>query len=235
MGFFYAMTKTTKEEPSKFIIFESVLLDDLNHRQAILVGLLNGMAKKHGYAYLKNSTICELLKASESSVKADLKLLEELKLIRRELIRNEKNEVIQRRIYPMSKIYTEVGVESTHRVGQNLTLPGGKIPPRDSNNNIDINNNIEDRFEKCWILYQRKGTKKKSLSRFKGLSLKNIELIENHLPIYIKNHLDNDKMEYLPYFEKYINEEKWQDELPYREFKKPFVINKYKIATLDDD
>jgi len=234
MGFFYAMTKTTKEEPSKFIIFESALLDDLNHRQAILVGLLNGMAKKQGYAYLKNSTICELLKASESSIKSDLKRLEELKLIRRELIRNDKNEVIQRRIYPMSKNYTEVGVESDHRVGQDLTLPGGKIPPRDSNNNIDINNTIEDRFEKCWILYQRKGTKKKSLSRFKALSLKKIELIENHLPIYIKNHIDNDKVKYLPYFEKYINEEKWQDELPYREFQKPTTTTNYKKATLDD-
>ena len=56
------------EEPSKYIIFESILLDDLNDRQSILVGLLN-VAKKHGYAYLKNVTICELLKASGKQYK----------------------------------------------------------------------------------------------------------------------------------------------------------------------
>ena len=222
------------EEPSKFIIFESVLLDELNHRQAILVGLLNGMAKKHGYAYLKNSTICELLKASESSVKSDLKRLEELKIIRRELIRNDKNEVIQRRIYPMSKSYTEVGVKNNHRVGQNLTIPGGKIPPRDSNNNIDINNNIESIFEECWKLYTRRGSKKKSHQRFCSLSYKKVQLIQEHLPKYMKNHIDNDKLKYLPYFERYINEEKWEDELPYKTIEQPTISTNYKKATLDD-
>jgi DNA-binding Lrp family transcriptional regulator len=224
------------EEPSKYIIFHSVLLDQLNHRQAILIGLLNGMAKKQGYAYLKNSTICQLLKASESSIKSDLKRLEELKLIRRELIRNDKNEVIQRRIYPMSKFCTEVGVDFTLRVGQDLTIPGGKISPRDSNNNININNNLSNDFEECWNLYQKRGTKKKSQARFVSLSLKNIELIKDHLPKYVKNHIENDKIQYLPYFEKYINEEKWNDILPYGNNptqNKPFTLKNK--ATLNDD
>lgn len=224
------------EEPSKYIIFHSVLLEELNHRQAILIGLLNGMAKKQGYAYLKNSTICKLLKASESSIKSDLKRLEELKLIRRELIRNDKNEVIQRRIYPMSKFCTEVGVDSTPRVGQDLTIPGGKISPRDSNNNININNNINNDFEECWKLYQRRGSKKKSEARFVSLSLKKIELIKEHLPKYVNNHIENDKVQYLPYFEKYINEEKWEDVLPYSNKSvpsQPFTIKNR--ANLNDD
>jgi DNA-binding Lrp family transcriptional regulator len=222
------------EEPSKYIIFESILLDELNHRQAILVGLLNGMAKKHGYAYLKNATICQLLKASESSIKSDLKRLEELKIIRRELIRNDKNEVIQRRIYPMSKNYTEVGVKDNHRVGQDLTIPRGKISPRDSNNNIDINNNIENTFEECWKLYTRRGSKKKSLQKFSSLTSKKVKLIQEHLPKYMKNHIENDKLKYLPYFERYINEEKWEDELPYKTFDQPTINTNYKKATLDD-
>lgn len=216
------------EEPSKYIIFESILLDELNHRQAILVGLLNGMAKKHGYAYLKNATICELLKASESSIKSDLKRLEELKIIRRELIRNDKNEVIQRRIYPMSKNNTEVGVKDNHRVGQDLTIPGGKIPPRDNNNNI------ESIFEECWKLYTRRGSKKKSLQKFSSLTSKKVKLIQEHLPKYMKNHIENDKLKYLPYFERYINEEKWEDELPYKTFDQPTINTNYKKATLDD-
>jgi len=143
------------EEASKFIIFESAVLDCINHRQAILLGLLNGMAKKQGYAYIKNSTICTMLKASASSVKSDLKLLEELKYIRREVIRNDKNEVIQRRIYPMSKFYTEVGVDSIPRVGQKLNGGGGKIPTIDSNNNITIIDKEYQETLNTWLNYKK--------------------------------------------------------------------------------
>lgn len=164
------------EEPSKYIIFHSVLLDELNHRQAILIGLLNGMAKKQGYAYLKNATICKLLKASESSIKGDLKRLEELNLIRRELIRNDKNEVIQRRIYPMSKFCTEVGVDFTLRVGQDLTTPGGKIPPIDSNNNIIIIDKEYQETLNTWLNYKK--------------SIKNEYKSEQSLKTLIKTILD---------------------------------------------
>ena len=143
------------EQPSRFIIFESIILDYLNHRQAILMGLLNGMAKKQGYAYLKNSTICELLKASETSVKSDLKRLEELKLIRRELVRNDKKEVIERRIYPMSKFYTEVGTESNQGVGQNLPPGRVKKQPIDIYNIINIiDKEYQDTFLK-WLKYKQ--------------------------------------------------------------------------------
>jgi DNA-binding Lrp family transcriptional regulator len=137
-----------KEEVSKFIIFESSILDDLNHRQAILMGLLNGMAKKEGYAYLKNATICELLKASESTVKSDLKTLEELKYIKREVIRNDKKEVIQRRIYPMVKFYTEGGVKS-------YTEGRGEIYTIDKDKYINIiDKEYRDAFAR-WIQYKK--------------------------------------------------------------------------------
>ena len=137
-----------KEEVSKFIIFESSILDDLNHRQAILKGLLNGMAKKEGYAYLKNATICELLKASESTVKSDLKTLEELKYIKREVIRNDKKEVVQRRIYPMVKFYTEGGVKSyTEGRGEFYTID------KDKYINI-IDKEYRDSFAR-WIQYKK--------------------------------------------------------------------------------
>lgn len=142
------------EEPSKFILFESEILDVLNHRQAIMMGLLNGMAKKQGYAYIKNSTICKMLNASETSVKADLKLLEELKYIKRQVIRNDKNEVIERRIYPMSKICTEVGSESDHRVGQDLDGGGGKKRTINIDKYINIiDSKYKDTF-KLWLEYK---------------------------------------------------------------------------------
>jgi hypothetical protein len=208
-------------EPSNFILFKSYLLDHLNHRQAILMGLLNGMSNKKGYAYLKNSTICDLLKASESTIKTDLRLLEELKFIRRELIRNDKQEVIERRIYPMDKINTEVGVEYAHRVGQNLTIGGDEFSPiyKHSDNNTDKNNNKEDLFEELWTLYTKQGNRKTSLSAFNNLNKSEIEIVKQHLPIYIKNHIDNDKMKFLPHFSTYLNQKRFNDNLPYKEIK----------------
>lgn len=111
------------------------------------MGLLNGMAKKEGYAYLKNATICELLKASESTVKSDLKTLEELKYIKREVIRNDKKEVVQRRIYPMVKFYTEGGGKPhTEGRGKNHTIDIDKYI------NI-INKDYRDSFIR-WIQYK---------------------------------------------------------------------------------
>ena len=143
------------DEPSKYILFDSSILDDLNHRQAIMMGMINGLAKKSGYAYIKNATICNLLKCSESSVKKDLQILESLGYIRREVKRNNKNVVIERRIYPMVKIYTEVGVKSTPTLGVNSDPPGGKISPIDKNKYINIiDNKYLDTFLE-WLEYKK--------------------------------------------------------------------------------
>jgi DNA-binding Lrp family transcriptional regulator len=222
-----------KEEVSKFIIFESSILDDLNHRQAILMGLLNGMAKKEGYAYLKNATICELLKASESTVKRDLQLLEQMGYIRREVIRNEKKEVIQRRIYPMVKFDTKGGGNpDTEGMCQTDTKGGGQIDTIDNNKDININNNIYD-FENAWSLYGKVGNKQTSKKKWKDIKQKDKESILKHIPVYIKNHKDNDKLSFIPHFTTYLNQRRWEDNLPYKEINNTFEFKN--IATLDDD
>jgi len=201
-----------KEEVSKFIIFESSILDDLNHRQAILMGLLNGMAKKEGYAYLKNATICELLKASESTVKSDLKTLEELKYIKREVIRNDKKEVVQRRIYPMVKFYTEGGVKTyTEGRGEFYTID------KDKYINI-IDKEYRDAFAR-WIQY-----KKEIKDMYKSeLSLKT-------LATKIMNNVSAKQ------FDEVVDisiSNGWKG-LFFDKVKKDLPSNKPKIATLDD-
>jgi len=222
-----------QEQPSKYIIFQSIILDDLNHRQAILMGLLNGMAKKGGYAYLKNYTICELLKASESTVKRDLQLLEQMGYIRREVIRNEKKEVIQRRIYPMVKYDTEGGGNpDTEGMGQTDTEGGCQDDTIDSNKDININNSIYD-FENVWAMYLRTGNKKTSEKIWKDIKQKDKEAILKHIPVYIKNHKDNDKVSFIPHFTTYLNQRRWEDDLPYKVIKNTFEFKNK--ATLDDD
>jgi hypothetical protein len=97
------------QNKNNFIIFDTEILKKLNHRQAILYGLIVSMSNKKNYAYLQNSTICEIMNCSIGSVKQDLKTLENMNFIKREVIRNSNNEVVERKIYPMYKMNTEGG------------------------------------------------------------------------------------------------------------------------------
>jgi hypothetical protein len=59
------------------------------------------------------------------------------------------------------------------------------------------------------------------------------ELLLTFIPKYIKNHEDAGKMEYIPHFSTFLNQKRWNDELPYQQIKpieKP--LNSPKIATL---
>jgi len=176
------------------------------------MGLLNGMAKKEGYAYLKNATICELLKASESTVKSDLKTLEELKYIKRQVIRNDKKEVVQRRIYPMVKFYTEGGVKT-------YTEGGGEFYTIDKDKYINIiDKEYRDAFAR-WIQY-----KKEIKDMYKSeLSLKT-------LATKIMNNVSAKQ------FDEVVDisiSNGWKG-LFFDKVKKDLPSNKPKIATLDD-
>ena len=90
-------------------------------------------------------------------------------------------------------------------------------------------------FETIWQLYGKIGNKKTSQSLFNKLSNKDKEAIANHIPLYIKNHNDNDKQDFIPHFTTYLNQRRWEDALPY---KTKEVISAPKVhyatLTLDD-
>ncbi len=91
-------------------------------------------------------------------------------------------------------------------------------------------------FEDVWSLYGRKGNKKTSNEKWDTLSSKEQEQIINHVPIYIQNHIDAEKTEFIPHFTTYLNQRRWDDELPYQVQKMEVgpIISK-NVATLNDD
>ena len=101
-GVFYFMQE--KEELGMFVLFPTKLLEILTPRQAVIMGMIIGMAKKSGYAYPSNRAIGNILNMTTITVQRELAILEENGMITRELIRNEKLEVVMRRIYPHIKI-----------------------------------------------------------------------------------------------------------------------------------
>ena len=62
----------------------------------------------------------------------------------------------------------------------------------------------------------KKGTKVISLQKFKKLTKDEMFAIKEHLPLYLANHEQNRKMDFLPYFQTYINQKRWLDPLPYQ-------------------
>lgn len=58
-----------------------------------------------------------------------------------------------------------------------------------------------DLFERCWVDYQRKGSKKVAYERWKKLSSQDRQKIVKHIPFYIRS---NERI-YLKDFERYIS------------------------------
>jgi hypothetical protein len=81
--------------------------------------------------------------------------------------------------------------------------------------NVSIKGEVDFIFEEFWRVY-KKGTKVISLQKFKKLTKDEMFAIKQHLPLYLANHEQNRKMDFLPYFQTYINQKRWLDPLPYQ-------------------
>jgi hypothetical protein len=213
------------EETNYFVIFPTELLEVLTPRQAILIGIITGMAKKQGYAYPSNQTLSNLLNVSIDCIKRDLAELEEKKHIYREIIRNDKQEVIQRRIYPTHLKRTEVVAEIPRGVGANLH--GGSVQKSAIDNNNSYNNKLDkdnyitiagrlyerdELFELCWKAYPRKEGKAAARKTWGKLKVEDIQLIQVHLPLFKKESSAKEKR-YIPHFSTYLNQRRFEDEV----------------------
>lgn len=104
----------------------------------------------------------------------------------------------------------------------------------DNENNNDNSNDNND-FSIIWSLYGKIGNRTTAMAKYNRLNKKDKEAIANHIPLYIKNHKDNDKQDFIPHFTTYLNQRRWEDALPY---KTKEVISTPKVhyatLTLDD-
>jgi hypothetical protein len=143
------------------------------------------------------------------------------------LIRDNNNQVVSRKIYPHIK--TDIPLIS------NLIPPSPQKCNSNKDKDISITDNNKDTypFEQFWEMYKKKGVRSKALRSFEKLTKAEKELLLVYIPKYVKNHVDSDKLKYIPHFSTFLNEKRWHDELPY-EIKNTieFTPKKPKIATL---
>lgn len=77
---------------------------DLSANEKLIIGRVNGLRNEEGFCFASNEWLGKQIGLSEGTVSNIISLLVKKKLLRREIIRNERNEVIQRRLYPLSII-----------------------------------------------------------------------------------------------------------------------------------
>ena len=89
-------------------------------------------------------------------------------------------------------------------------------------------------FLNVWEIYKKRGNKKKSFELYNKLTNTKKELLKNHIPLYIENHIQNDKLDFLKHLTTYINGEVWNDELPYKQNKQEYKPRLERRANLND-
>jgi len=212
-----------QDNTNYFILFPTHLLDTLNPKEAILMGVLISLAKREGYAYPSNRMLEETLKMSTSSVARTLKKLETERYINRELIYNDKGEVTQRRIYILPSL-----VKGGIPKNEDTPMSEMPIPPSQNRqlyniHSINKDNSIRDNkayteaFEILWQSYGKRGNKQTSRKAFLRLSDKDKRAMIQRIPEYVTAHQNANKMEFLPHLSTFINQRRWEDELPYQD------------------
>lgn|GEM_PF-6510975 len=90
-----------KELGGAFIPAFIIARPDLTHAQKLVWGKVCGLAGKHGYCWASNKWLGENLLMEARTVREHVQVLVDKNLLRRDVIRDEKGQVIERRLYPM--------------------------------------------------------------------------------------------------------------------------------------
>lgn len=112
---------------------------DLKPNQKILYAIITSLSNKEGYCYATNRYLAEKLGVEPNTVSGWITDLKRKEFIRVELIRNEKNQITQRKIYINDMPYRDYKVDS-----YNIKNVEGILKKTKGNNiiNNNINNNI---------------------------------------------------------------------------------------------
>lgn len=127
------------------IIPATVLFNEkIKANEKLLYAIITVLSNKEGYCYASNSYLLRLLNAQPHTISKWVSHLKELGFVCLDIIKNDKGEIIQRRIYPNDTPYSIDRTEGMSQKGQ-------------YNNVIDnnINNNKIDRLFN-YIIYKEK-------------------------------------------------------------------------------
>lgn len=132
-----------EKQPSYYAVIPATIRYDerLKYAERLFYGEITALIGKDGYCFASNNYFAELYGVIPGTISRWITHLEKLGYIKRELVKNDKNEIIQRRIY-ITDISCRKIVQDTYK--QNSTYPynqNGIYPTsqkaKDTNSKID--------------------------------------------------------------------------------------------------
>ena len=135
------------------IIPSTILFNEkIKSNEKLLYAVITVLSNKEGYCYASNSYLARLLNAQPHTISKWVSHLKELGFVCLDIIKNDKGEIIQRRIYPNDTPYT---INKTYPYAINRTE--GMSQKGQYNNIIDNNINThtvsKEKFNENVFLY----------------------------------------------------------------------------------
>ena len=144
---------------------------ELKFAERLMYGEITALSNKEGYCFASNRYFADLYGVSQSTISRWISHLAELGSLHIEIIRNDKKEIVERRIYVVDNPYMQ---NSQYPYVQNSTYPICKK----SKDNI-INNNMLDSFFN-YIINKEKQIPKE----FENLESEILDVLEKYEMIF---------------------------------------------------
>ena len=144
---------------------------ELKFAERLMYGEITALSNKEGYCFASNRYFADLYGVSQSTISRWISHLAELGSLHVEIIRNDKKEIVERRIYVVDNPYMQ---NNQYPYVQNSTYP----ICRKSKDNI-INNNMLDSFFSYIINKEKKIPKE-----IENLESQILEVLENYEMIF---------------------------------------------------
>ena len=167
------------------IIPATILFDeDIKANEKLLYAVITVLSNKEGYCFASNNYLANLLNAKPHTISKWISHLKDLGFVCLEFIKNEKNEIIQRRIYPNDTPYA---INRTYPYAINKAEG---MSQKGQYNNI-INNNINNKKIDRLFNYIM-GKEKEIPNEFANIEESDlIELLKKYEMLYTNEILEN--------------------------------------------
>lgn len=199
------MNKVTRIKNANYTTISNVFLRDkeLSLKAKGLLATILSLPENWDFSI---KGICATIKEGTTAVYSAINELKEHGYCKVVTYRNEKGMIVGNDY----TFYEDPSMENLNVDNQvqlnkdiiNISLPNTKDNPIKEENNKEIKKESDELFEKCWIAYKRKGSKKKSFEYWKKLT--DVEK-QNVMP-HIKAYVSTRELQFQKDFERYLRD-----------------------------
>lgn len=126
--------------------------ENLKANEKILYALITSLSNKEGYCYASNKYLGEKLKFDSTTISRWITNLRKNNFLFEDIIRNEKNEIIQRRIYP-NDVPLRLNNQYPYRIKNQEGIDQKVKDNNINNNNINTHIAFKEKFNENVTLY----------------------------------------------------------------------------------